>query len=63
MPLLLPDIPDAGCTPLVRQLLDISYLQHERIQQLEKRARQLVRVVTIIDGLWFKISDGGCPVP
>ena len=41
MPLLLPDIPDAECTPLVRQLLDIIYLQHERIQQLEDEIARL----------------------
>ena len=35
MRLLLPDIPDSECTPLVRQLLEVIYLQHERIQQLE----------------------------
>ena len=35
MPVLLPDVPDAECTPLVRQLLDIIRLLQERIQQLE----------------------------
>ena len=35
MPVLLPDIPEAERTPLVRQLLEIIRLQQERIQQLE----------------------------
>jgi hypothetical protein len=35
MPILLPEIPEAECTPLVRLLLDIIRLQQERIQQLE----------------------------
>ena len=30
-----PEIPEAECTPLVRQLLDIIRLQQERIRQLE----------------------------
>src|SRR5450631_1641988 len=51
MQLLLPDIPDAECTPLVRQLLDIIYLQHERIQQLEERARQLEDEIARLKGL------------
>jgi hypothetical protein len=51
MPLLLPDISDAECTPLVRQLLDIIYLQHERIQQLEERARQLEDEIVRLKGL------------
>src|SRR5271163_692187 len=51
MPLLLPDIPDAECTPLVRQLLDIIYLQHERIEQLEERARQLEDEIARLKGL------------
>jgi Transposase IS66 family len=51
MPLLLPDIPDAECTPLVRQLLEIIYLQHERIQQLEERARQLEDEIARLKGL------------
>ena len=42
MRLLLPDIPDAECTPLVQQLLEIIYLQHEhRIQQLEDEIARL----------------------
>lgn len=36
---LLLDIPDGERTPLVRQLLDVIYLQHDRIQQLEERIR------------------------
>jgi Transposase IS66 family len=51
MPLLLPDISDAECTPLVRQLLDIIYLQHERIQQLDERARQLEDEIARLKGL------------
>ena len=51
MQLLLPDIPDAECTPLVRQLLDIIYLQHERIEQLEERARQLEDEIARLKGL------------
>ncbi len=35
MPILLPDIPEAERTPLVRQLLEIIRLQQERIHQLE----------------------------
>ena len=31
----LPEIPEAECTPLVRQLLEIIRLQQDRIQQLE----------------------------
>jgi len=41
MQLLLPDIPDAECTPLVRQLLDIIHLQQERIKQLEDEIARL----------------------
>ena len=41
MRLLLPDIPDAECTPLVRQLLETIYLQHERIEQLEDEIARL----------------------
>jgi hypothetical protein len=51
MQLLLPDIPDAECTPLVRQLLDVIYLQHERIQQLEERIRQLEDEIARLKGL------------
>ncbi len=41
MPISLPDIPEAERTPLVRQLLDIIFLQHERIQQLEDEIARL----------------------
>ena len=41
MKLTLPDIPEAECTPLVRQLLDIIHLQQERIQQLEDEIARL----------------------
>ena len=41
MRLVLPDIPDAECTPLVRQLLEIIHLQHDRIQQLEDEVARL----------------------
>ena len=51
MRLLLPDIPDAECTPLVRQILDIIYLQQERIQQLEERAQQLEDEIARLKGL------------
>jgi hypothetical protein len=39
MSILLPDIPEAECTPLVRQLLDIIHIQQERIYQLEDQVR------------------------
>jgi len=51
MQLLLPDIPDADCTPLVRQLLEVIYLQQERIEQLEERARQLEDEIARLKGL------------
>jgi hypothetical protein len=51
MRLLLPDIPDAECTPLVRQLLDVIYLQQERIQQLEERVQQLKDEIARLKGL------------
>jgi hypothetical protein len=41
MPLLLPDIPDAEATPLVRQLLEIIRSQQERLQQLEDEILRL----------------------
>mgnify|MGYP003561660119 CR=1 FL=1 len=41
MPLLLPDIPEADVTPLVRQLLEIIRSQQERIQQLEDEIARL----------------------
>jgi hypothetical protein len=41
MRLVLPDIPENECTPLVRQLLDVIYLQHERIEQLEDEIARL----------------------
>jgi len=39
MSILLPDIPEAECTPLVRQLLAIIHLQQDRIHQLEDQVR------------------------
>jgi hypothetical protein len=51
MSLQLPDIPDAERTPLVRQLLDIIYLQQERILQLEERIRQLEDEIARLKGL------------
>jgi Transposase IS66 family len=39
MLILLPDIPEAECTPLVRQLLEIIHLQQERSDQLEDQVR------------------------
>lgn len=39
MSILLPDIPEAECTPSVRRLLDIIHLQQERIYQLEEQVR------------------------
>ncbi len=39
MSILLPDIPEAECTPLVRRLLEIIHLQQERIYQLEDQVR------------------------
>src|SRR5437870_3305700 len=51
MQILLPDIPDAECTPLVRQLLDIIFLQQERILQLEERIRQLEDEIARLKGL------------
>lgn len=41
MTLILPDIPEAESTPLVRQLLDIIRSQQERIQQLEDEILRL----------------------
>src|ERR1700730_3899461 len=51
MPILLPDIPDLECTPLVRQLLAIIYLQQESILQLEERIRQLEDEIARLKGL------------
>jgi len=51
MPILLPDIPDAERTPLVRQLLDIIDLQQERILQLEERIKQLEDEIARLKGL------------
>jgi hypothetical protein len=51
MPIVLPDIPDAERTPLLRQLLDIIRLQQERIQQLEERIRQLEDEIIRLKGL------------
>jgi Transposase IS66 family len=41
MPLLLPNIPEAEATPLVRQLLEIIRSQQERLQQLEDEIARL----------------------
>src|SRR5512144_3016033 len=41
MSLILPDIPDADLTPLVRQLLELLRSQQERIQQLEDEIARL----------------------
>jgi hypothetical protein len=41
MPLILPDIPEADATPLVRQLLEIIRSQQERLQQLEDEVARL----------------------
>src|SRR3954451_12681411 len=51
MRILLPDIPEAERTPLVRQLLDIIALQQERIQQLEERIHQLEDEIARLKGL------------
>jgi len=51
MRILLPDIPEAERTPLVRQLLEIIYLQQERIQQLEERIQQLEDEIARLKGL------------
>ena len=50
MRLVLPDIPEAERTPLVRQLLEIIYLQQEHIQQLEERIRQLEDEIARLKG-------------
>jgi hypothetical protein len=46
MPILLPEIPEAECTPLVRLLLDIIHRQQERIQQLEDEILRLKGLTT-----------------
>src|SRR3954470_13348528 len=51
MRILLPDIPEAERTPLVRQLLDVLALQQERIQQLEERVHQLEDEIARLKGL------------
>jgi hypothetical protein len=51
MRILLPDIPEAERTPLVRQLLDIIALQQERILQLEERVDQLEDEIARLKGL------------
>jgi len=58
MSIFLPDIPEAECTPLVRQLLEIIHLQQERIYQLEDQVRlqqerihQLEDEITRLKGL------------
>lgn len=51
MQVLLPDIPEAERTPLVHKLLEVIYLQQERIQQLEERIQQLDDEVIRLKGL------------
>src|SRR3954469_3879931 len=51
MRFVLPEIPEAERTPLVRQLLDIISLQQERIQQLEERVHQLDDEIARLKGL------------
>jgi hypothetical protein len=51
MRILLPDIPEAERTPLVRQLLDILVLQQDRIEQLEERVHQLEDEIARLKGL------------
>ncbi len=51
MRLVLPDVPDAECTPLVRQLLDIIHLLQERVQELEERVHQLEDEIARLKGL------------
>jgi Transposase IS66 family len=51
MRILLPDIPEAERTPLVRQLLDIIALQQDRIQQLEERVHRLEDEIARLKGL------------
>src|SRR3954453_14925638 len=51
MRILLPDIPEAERTPLVRQLLDIIVLQQDRIQRLEERVDQLQDEIAHLKGL------------
>lgn len=51
MRIVLPDIPEAERTPLVRQLLEIIDLQQERIQQLDERSRQLEDEIARLKGL------------
>jgi hypothetical protein len=51
MQILMPDIAAAERTPLVQQLLDIIYLQQERIQQLEERVHQLEDEIARLKGL------------
>src|SRR4051812_33727543 len=48
---LLPDIPEAERTPLVRQLLEIIALQQDRIQRLEERVHQLQDEIARLKGL------------
>src|SRR5947209_9119131 len=51
MRILLPDIPEAERTPLVRQLLDIIALQQERILQLEERVDKIEDEIARLKGL------------
>jgi hypothetical protein len=39
MSIVLPDLPESECSPLVRQLLEIIRLQQERLQQLDDQVR------------------------
>src|SRR3954467_10113482 len=51
MRILLPEIPEAERTPLVRQLLDIIAHQQQRIQRLEERVDQLQDEIARLKGL------------
>jgi hypothetical protein len=51
MRILLPEIPEAERTPLVRQLLEIIALQQQRIRQLEERVHQLEDEIARLKGL------------
>src|SRR3954468_5481823 len=51
MRIVVPEIPDAERTPLVRQLLEIIHLQQERILQLEERVHQLEDEIARLKGL------------
>jgi hypothetical protein len=51
MPLILPDIPEADATPLVRQLLEIIRSPHEHIQSQHERIQQLEDEIARLKGL------------